>query len=93
MAAVPATKEIRAHFDGKVIVPDEPVDLPEGTRLVVRLTSDVEAFPAVPAERMPAPQVIQKRLESLREMFLTLPLAEVSPSFDPAKLTRDDYYL
>jgi hypothetical protein len=26
---------IRAHFDGKVIVPDEPVDLPRDRQLVV----------------------------------------------------------
>lgn len=28
---------IRAHFDGKVIVPDEPVDLPVGQSLQVEL--------------------------------------------------------
>ncbi len=25
------------HFDGKVIVPDEPVDLPRGTKLVIQI--------------------------------------------------------
>lgn len=29
------TLNIRAHFDGKVIVPDEPVALPEGTPLTL----------------------------------------------------------
>jgi hypothetical protein len=29
---------LKAHFDGKVIVPDEPVELPEGELLVVRVT-------------------------------------------------------
>lgn len=28
---------INAHFDGKVIVPDEPVDLPRDRALVVRI--------------------------------------------------------
>lgn len=30
---------ILAHFDGKVIVPDEPLDLPAGERLQVRIES------------------------------------------------------
>jgi hypothetical protein len=28
---------VKAHFDGKVIVPDEPVDLPTGQPLVVQI--------------------------------------------------------
>jgi hypothetical protein len=28
---------IRGHFDGKVFVPDEPVDFPTGQRLMMRL--------------------------------------------------------
>ena len=28
---------IKAHFDGKVIVPDEPVDLPAGTPVTIEL--------------------------------------------------------
>jgi hypothetical protein len=28
---------VKAHFDGKVIVPDEPVDLPKDQPLVVRI--------------------------------------------------------
>ena len=31
------TRTIAAHFDGKVIVPDEPVELPVGQPLRVRL--------------------------------------------------------
>lgn len=31
------TQTITAHFDGKVIVPDEPVQLPVGQRLLVRV--------------------------------------------------------
>lgn len=29
---------IRCHFDGKTLVPDEPVDLPSGQRLVAIIT-------------------------------------------------------
>ena len=31
---------IKGHFDGKVIVPDEPLDLRPGQRLVVRIEED-----------------------------------------------------
>jgi len=30
-------QEINAHFDGKAIIPDEPVQLPVGQRLHVRI--------------------------------------------------------
>ena len=34
---------IKAHFDGKYLVPDEPVELPEGKTLCVRIeVSDAE---------------------------------------------------
>jgi hypothetical protein len=39
------TQTITAHFDGKVIVPDEPVQLPVGQPLRIRLEV---AEPAVP---------------------------------------------
>jgi hypothetical protein len=32
------TVRIKAHFDGKMIVPDEPVDLPVGTAVTVEAT-------------------------------------------------------
>ena len=35
---------LTAHFDGKVIVPDEPVDLPTNQRLIVHVES-AEARP------------------------------------------------
>ena len=34
---------IKGHFDGKVIVPDEPVNLPAGQRLIVRLQPEATA--------------------------------------------------
>jgi hypothetical protein len=39
------TQTIKAHFDGKVIVPDEPVQLPVGQPLRVHVE---EAEPAAP---------------------------------------------
>jgi hypothetical protein len=37
------TTTLIAHFDGKVIVPDEPVELPTGCRLEIRVeTADVQ---------------------------------------------------
>ena len=32
------TKTIRAHFDGRVIVPDEPVDIPVDVPMEVQVT-------------------------------------------------------
>jgi hypothetical protein len=34
---------IKGHFDGKVIVPDEPLDLPANQRLVVHIEPDPAA--------------------------------------------------
>jgi hypothetical protein len=42
-----------AHFDGKVIVPDQAVDLPLGRPLVVRVETPGDTGPA--AEDLPRP--------------------------------------
>ena len=34
---------LRAHFDGKVFIPDEPVDLPKGTALELDIREVSEA--------------------------------------------------
>ena len=39
------TQTIAAHFDGRVIVPDEPVELPIGQPLRVRLEIAAESPP------------------------------------------------
>ena len=41
---------IKAHFDGKVIVPDEPVDLPRNEPLMVSVDADIAG-----PERVPGP--------------------------------------
>jgi hypothetical protein len=44
------TQAISAHFDGKVIVPDEPVQLPVGQRL--RVVLEVESPTAPPPRQL-----------------------------------------
>jgi len=39
------SKNIRAHFDGKVIVPDEPIELPVDQPLEVQLLTTSRAMP------------------------------------------------
>ena len=36
------TTTLTAHFDGKVLIPDETVDLPQGCKLEVVVTSKAE---------------------------------------------------
>jgi hypothetical protein len=40
------TKILKGHFDGKVIVPETPVDLPRNQRLTIRVESDEPEDPA-----------------------------------------------
>lgn len=35
---------IKAHFDGKVFVPDEPVDLPVGTQAIIEQNAPVRNY-------------------------------------------------
>jgi hypothetical protein len=51
---------IRAHYDGKVIVPDEPLDLQVDQPLVVEVR--VPKLEPVPTP----PEVIQERLQRLQ---------------------------
>jgi hypothetical protein len=37
---------IRGHFDGKVIIPSEPVDLPQGRELVFHVDNSASPAPA-----------------------------------------------
>lgn len=45
---------LKAHFDGKVIVPDEPVDLVPNQEL--RITMEEVESPAAPRDRVPGRQ-------------------------------------
>lgn len=55
------TRTIQAHFDGRVIVPDEPVELPPATRLTV-------AVPIAPNGEMPTQQEIEDRVARIRQL-------------------------
>ena len=37
------TTRFKAHFDGKAIVPDQPVDLPTGEMLTVQIETEEKA--------------------------------------------------
>jgi len=58
-----------AHSDGKVLVPDEAVDIPAGKRFMVTL----EAVDAGRRKRKPAPGWVAKALELSRRMPADLP--------------------
>jgi hypothetical protein len=59
------TVTIKAHFDGKVIVPDEPVDLPVDQPLEVELRTPVDSRQASGGD-LPSAEVIAERLARLR---------------------------
>jgi len=48
---------IRAHFDGRVIVPDEPVQLPVNTSLTVSISTD-----GAPGAQGRPPRPVEDRL-------------------------------
>jgi hypothetical protein len=60
---------MKAHFDGKVIVPDEPVDLPVDTPLDVEIRPPGWVSPEVAAAAAESkqPEVIARRLAALKE--------------------------
>lgn len=74
---------IRAHFDGKVIVPDEPVTLPAGTPLTVRV--EPETF--VPAER-----ATMEQRQAAFESFLANARAHPVPSLSDEAIHPDTVY-
>jgi hypothetical protein len=76
--AMPVT--IRAHFDGKVIVPDEPVDLPVDQPLQVEL-------------RLAEPEAASLSMEERRaalERFLSRPIHGLS--IPDEALSRENLY-
>ena len=72
----PIVMAIRAHFDGKVIVPDEPVDIPVGKPLEIEFRLKSGGLPPPGDDRLP-PEEIKRRLAALkvlREMAVSGPL-------------------
>ncbi|HSI36135.1 MAG: hypothetical protein ACAI43_04480 [Phycisphaerae bacterium] len=61
------TVRIKAHYDGKTIVPDEPVDLPAGAEVTVEFRRR-EAPPAAPVFPMGSDEERRAALESFFSM-------------------------
>jgi hypothetical protein len=72
---------IRVHFDGKVFVPDEPVNVPEGTSAQVVVTPAVES---------PAPTSGRTRLAELVAILDAMPS---DSSLPPDASINVDHYL
>lgn len=68
---------LKAHFDGKVIVPEEPVDLPTGRILEVRVE------PVEPPQR---PKTALEKLVELAEKF-------PAGGLPPDAAAQHDHYL
>jgi hypothetical protein len=69
---------IRAHFDGKVLVPDEPVDLPVDRPLEVHVH---------PIEPIPAPKKALMKLVELARQF------PAGPGMPTDSAAQHDHYL
>ena len=44
---------IKAHYDGKVLVPDEPLDLPPGRRVIVHVSDAAAPEAGIDADATP----------------------------------------
>ena len=69
---------IKAHFDGRVLVPDEPVELPIGCPLEVQIT---------PLAPPPSPKTPLAKLAELMGKF------PVSPDLPTDAAAQHDHYL
>jgi len=73
---------IRAHFDGKVFVPDEPVDLPVGERVEI---------PVLPAEPDLPPPPEGKTVAELADWIRSLPPIKGDSSLGDSAAQHDHY--
>jgi hypothetical protein len=56
---------IKAHFDGKALIPEEPVELPQNCTLIVHVEAERERLPFPPVLRpvlFPSDQQAARRL-------------------------------
>lgn len=74
---------IRAHFDGRFIVPDEPVDLPLNTPLHLKLVEEVAQTNGTANE-----DSVQRRLQQLA---LATGCVD-GPSLPSDSLRRENFY-
>ncbi|MBI2946540.1 MAG: hypothetical protein HYY23_02775 [Verrucomicrobia bacterium] len=80
---------LKAHYDGKVLVPDEPVDLPVNCALEVQ----VKTLEAKDSSQGPAPQgsaVSDKPLLRLAQLLEELP---DNPNWPADGAAQHDHYL
>ena len=76
------SRTIRAHFDGKVFVPDEPVDLPTGQSVDISLGEESQ----IPTSKHSTPGP----LAAIAAWSRTLPLDPTSPG---DRAAQHDHYL
>ena len=57
---------IKAHFDGKVLVPDEPVDLPLNRTLIVHIEA---VKPPAPRKPLSGPLIFPRDPEAARRLI------------------------
>lgn len=69
--------EIKAHFDGKTLVPDEPVTLPENTPL--RITIEVEQ---PKTKQITGPKVKRRAIWELGKNPVSLGITDASVNHD-----------
>ena len=74
-------RRIRAHFDGRVIVPDEPLDLPLNQPLRVELTAETP-------ENGSAKARVAQRLKALEAITGTV----AGPAIPDEALRRENLY-
>ena len=79
------TQIVSAHFDGKVIVPDEPVELPVGTPLRI----SVELQDA----GQPAEKAVEAGAGNAPRFAAFLELAADLPDAPPDLAVQHDHYL
>jgi hypothetical protein len=72
------TTTLKAHFDGKVIVPDEAVELPAGAPLTIAVSAETE-------------DEQRQRLREGVERFLEF-AKQVKVGIGPRTWTREDLY-
>jgi hypothetical protein len=75
---------LRAHFDGRVFVPDEPVDLP----LNQPLELEVRPEAVKSTNGTSSPEAVRERLRKLEEFFRLPTLGELPPG----ALRRENLY-
>ncbi len=89
-----ATLSIRAHFDGRFIVPDEPVDLPLGTPLKIelRFPDSVSCEVAGIMSAAQDPQAVARRVAGFEEFTARLGRKPSGTGIPAEALRREHMY-